>query len=102
MDRMNEVTFNAGLLAELRAIEFVKRLLEQGKLDPTRYKKVLLHRVDGGSVLKGYGASTKTRSDMRFVRELFELGREQGQQWLQQHRSDIGVRQTLRINDNPA
>src|SRR5256885_5192511 len=68
MDRMNEVTFNAGLLAELRAIEFVKRLLEQGKLDPTRYKKVLLHRVDGGSVLKGYGASTKTRSDMRFVR----------------------------------
>jgi NTE family protein len=63
---------------------------------------VLLHRVDGGSVLKGYGASTKTRSDMRFVRELFELGREQGQQWLQQHRSDIGVRQTLRINDNPA
>lgn len=100
MDRMNEVTFNAGLLSELRAIEFVKRLLEQGKLDPARYKKVLLHRVDGGAVLKGYGASTKTRSDMRFVRELFELGREQGQHWLQQHRSDIGVRQTLHINDN--
>jgi diadenosine tetraphosphate (Ap4A) HIT family hydrolase len=52
MDRMNEVTFNAGLLAELRAIEFVKRLLEQGKLDPARYKKVLLHRVDGGAVLR--------------------------------------------------
>ncbi len=100
MDRMNEVTFNAGLLAELRAIEFVKRLLEQGKLDPTRYKKVLLHRVDGGSVLQGYGAASKTRSDMRFIRDLFDLGRQQGQQWLEQHRHHLGVKQTLQINDN--
>ena len=100
MDRMNEVTFNAGLLAELRAIEFVKRLLEQGKLDPTRYKKVLLHRVDGGSVLQSHGAATKTRADMRFIRELFDLGRQQGQQWLEQHRRHIGVQQTLQINDN--
>jgi NTE family protein len=37
---------------------------------------------------------------MRFVRELFELGREQGQQWLKQHRRHIGIRQTLQINDN--
>jgi NTE family protein len=39
MERMNEVTFNASLLAELRAIEFVRRLLAEGKLDPRRYKR---------------------------------------------------------------
>lgn len=100
MDRMNEVTFNASLLAELRAIAFVTRLLEQGRLDPARYKKVLLHRVDGGAVLQGHGAASKTRADLHFIRELFEMGRAQGRLWLQQHYSHIGVRQTLQINDN--
>jgi predicted acylesterase/phospholipase RssA len=34
MERVNEITFNAPLLAEFRAIEFVARLLDEGRLDP--------------------------------------------------------------------
>jgi NTE family protein len=34
MERINEITFNAPLLAEFRAIEFVARLLDEGRLDP--------------------------------------------------------------------
>ena len=100
MERMNEVTFNASLLAELRAIEFVVRLLEQKRLDPTRYKHVLMHGIDGGSALKDYGAASKTRADMGLVRDLFAKGRAQGEQWLHQHRKHIGVKQTLSFNDN--
>ncbi|RDI13766.1 MULTISPECIES: patatin-like phospholipase family protein [Comamonas] len=102
MDRMNEITFNASLLAELRAIEFVVKLLEQKRLDPERYKHVLMHRIDGGSVLKPFGASSKVRADMGMVRKLFELGRERGQQWLQLNREHLGVKQTLRFNENRA
>lgn len=101
MDRMNEVTFNASLLAELRAIEFVVRLLEQKRLDPARYKHVLMHRIDGGAVLGDYRASSKAHADTKLVRELFALGREQGQRWLHDNRQHIGLRQTLRFNDNP-
>jgi NTE family protein len=100
MERMNEVTFNASLLAELRAIGFVTRLLEQKRLDAERYKRVLLHCIDGGAALQGYGSSSKMRADTKMVRELFDLGREQGQRWLHEHRGDIGVRQTLRFNEN--
>lgn len=100
MDRMNEITFNAGLLAELRAIEFVVKLLEQKRLDPERYKHVLMHRIDGGEVLKSFGASSKLRADTALVRKLFELGRERGQQWLQTHRESLGRKQTLRFNEN--
>jgi NTE family protein len=66
MERMNEVTFNAGLLAELRAIEFVRRLLAEGRLDASRYKSVLLHRIDGGAALAEFGAASKTRADRAF------------------------------------
>lgn len=99
-ERMNEVTFNTSLLAELRAIDFVRRLLAEGKLDPQRYKNVLLHRIDGGAALSELGAASKSRADLSFVLRLFELGRTQGQAWAQAHYQDVGVRQTLQILDH--
>lgn len=100
MERMNEVTFNASLLAELRAIEFVRRLLAEGKLDARRYKSVRMHRIDGGSVLASFGADSKLRADLAFVRKLFALGRTAGQEWLHAHRKDVGVRPSIKIADN--
>ncbi|MDR2327174.1 MAG: patatin-like phospholipase family protein [Acidovorax sp.] len=100
MERMNEVTFNAGLLSELRAIDFVRRLLAEGRLDANRYKSVLLHRIDGGAALAEFGASSKTRADGSFLRKLFALGRAEGERWIADHRGDVGVRQTLQIVDN--
>ncbi len=91
MERVNEITFNAPLLAEIRAIEFVSRLLAEGKLDRTRYKDVLLHRVDGGAALAQFGATSKARADPAFLRRLFTLGRGAGQDWLAEHFNDIGV-----------
>ena len=88
------------MLGELRAIDFVRRLLAEGKLDPQRYKNVLLHRIDGGAALSTLGAASKTRADLAFVLKLFELGRAQGQLWAQTHFADVGVRQTLQILDH--
>ena len=102
MDRMNELNFNASLLAELRAIGFVRRLLAEGKLDPRHYKGVLMHRIDGGGALAGLGAASKSRADMAFLRQLFELGRQSGQQWLKNHRKDLGVRNTLEFAQGPS
>jgi NTE family protein len=91
MERVNEITFNAPLLAEMRAMGFVSRLLAEGRLDPTRYKNVLLHRVDGGAALAEFGAASKARADVAFLRRLFQLGRDAGQAWLASHFDDIGV-----------
>ena len=99
LERMNEVTFNASLLAELRAIEFVRRLLAEGKLDASRYKNVHMHRIDGGAVLAPFGADSKSRADLGFVRTLFELGRTTGQDWIEAHHKDVGVRPTIKITD---
>lgn len=100
MDRMNEVTFNASLLAELRAIEFVRRLLAEGKLDPRRYKDMRVHRIDGGAVLAPFGTASKSRADLVFLRQLFELGRDEGKRWLRTHRHDVGVRCTVKSADD--
>ncbi|MFT4194632.1 patatin-like phospholipase family protein [Ottowia sp.] len=95
MERVNEITFNAPLLAEMRAIEFVSRLLAEGRLDPARYKNVLLHRVDGGAALAEFGAASKARADGAFITRLYDLGRSAGHAWLQAHAGDVGVRSSL-------
>ena len=92
MERVNEITFNAPLLAEFRAIEFVGRLLDEGRLDASRYRKMLLHRVDGGAALAAFGSASKMRADGAFLRRLFELGQKVGRRWLKAHYECIGVR----------
>ena len=100
MDRMNEINFNACLLAELRAIDFVRRLLHEGKLDPAHYKDIRMHRIDGGAALAEFGAASKGRADLSFVRLMFQRGRDAGAAWLAAHRQDLGVRATLHLTQN--
>jgi NTE family protein len=97
MDRMNEITFNAGLIAEIRAIDFVKRLLAQGKLDASHYKNVLMHRIDGGEVLEQFSASSKSSTDGHLIHQLHELGRSAGKAWLGKHYAALGVADTVNL-----
>jgi NTE family protein len=97
LDRLNEITFNAALIAEMRAIAFVKRLLAEGKLDPDRYKDVLMHRIDGGEILEGFHASTKSATDARLIHTLRDLGRDCARLWLAKRFSSLGVTSSVNI-----
>lgn len=97
MDRINEITFNAALMAEMRAIDFVKRLLMEGRLDPTRYKNVLMHRIDGGEILGGYHASTKSATDAKLIHTLRDLGQACAKRWLASHFGALGHTSTVNI-----
>lgn len=96
-DRVNEVTFNAGLVAEMRAIDFVKRLLAQGKLDPRQYKDVLMHRIDGGEELEAFTASSQVSTNGVLIHKLRDLGRSCAQDWLARHAPAVGQRSTIDI-----
>ena len=62
MNRVNEITFNSSLLREFRAIDFVARLLEEGKLDPTHYKQVLVHCIKAEEEILPLGLKDDPRS----------------------------------------
>ena len=94
-DRVNEITFNAGLVGELRAIGFVQRLVQQGRLDPGEYKNLRLHMVADEAGLAPLQPSSKLNTDRAFIDALHALGREATERWLGAHRHDIGRRSTL-------
>jgi NTE family protein len=96
-DRVNEVTFNAGLVAEMRAIHFVQRLLAEQRLQAGRYKDLRLHMVADEENLGRLRASSKMNTDRNFLLALFELGRGAAQRWLAAHAADVGRRSTVDI-----
>lgn len=92
-ERANELSFNAGLLSQVRAVEHVNQLVDLGVLPGDR--RLRLHRIDGGEALQRFPQSTRATADAGLVRELFALGRESAAQWLSVHAVDIGQRDTL-------
>ena len=97
LDRLNEITFNSALIAEMRAIDFVKRLLAEGKLDPAHYKNVLMHRIDGGRELDAYLASSKAQTDAGLIYKLRDLGSQCATHWLGKTLPEVGVVSSINI-----
>src|SRR5690348_14609001 len=99
MARVNEITFNSALMAELRAIEFVNRLIEQGRVPhgtgPNEYRRIRVHRI----VLEGLGerfsSSSKLRNDLESFELLRKLGHRATHRFLDAHYADIGVRSSI-------
>ncbi len=96
-DRVNEITFNAGLVGELRAIAFVHKLVVEGHLDPGRYKDLRLHMVADDDGMAALPPSSKMVTDRGFLLRLHGQGREAASRWLHQHRRDLGRRSTLDV-----
>jgi NTE family protein len=97
-DRMNEITFNAGLLAELRAADFVARLIDRGVLRDDGYRRENLHRIGGDGELESFTAASKMDVSWTFLTRLRDLGREAAKDWLARNYDSIGVRSTLDID----
>jgi NTE family protein len=99
MERVNEITFNSSLLAELRAIEFVNRLIEQGRVPrgtgKNEYRQIKVHRI----VLEGLGerfsSASKLRNDYKSFDLLRKLGRRAARRFLDAHYDDIGVKSSI-------
>ncbi|MDT0618605.1 patatin-like phospholipase family protein [Salinisphaera sp. P385] len=95
LNRMNEITFNASLLKELRALDFVKRLLDQGALDSQSYRDMNVHIIECQEELKPLGSSSKLNAEWAFLGHLHELGRNTSAEWLDRNFEQIGKGSTV-------
>lgn len=98
-DRLNEITFNANLMRELRAIDFLDGLIAEGSLDKTGFEPVLLHRIDGTDALEDYNAASKLDARWRVFLRLKDKGRAAAKLWLDQHFDQVGKRCTINLQE---
>ncbi len=97
LDRVNEISFNAGLMSEVRAIMFVKKLLEEGDVSSQNYKNIHLHLVEAQELLSPLGRSSKFNADWNFFQHLRDVGRQSAADWLDAHYDNIGKHSSVNI-----
>ena len=94
-NRLNEITFNGALLRELRAVEFVQRLYDQGKLPPDEYVRPFIHRIDGAAPLKRFSAASKLDASWTSLTAIRDIGRDAARAWLAANYDSIGLCDTM-------
>jgi len=98
LDRLNEITFNASLMREIRTVARVTAMVEAGALPASQFDRTYFHLIDGQDQLAGLGASTKLDASWPFLQRLKAMGRERAQAWLAAHRGDVGRRTSLDLD----
>ena len=89
-NRINEISFNAALLGELRAVNFVKRLIAQGRMPAGAMKDLRLHVIADDALMNGLGAASKLAPSPALLARLKAAGRAACAQFRTDHRDAIG------------
>jgi NTE family protein len=98
LNRINEISFNSSLLDEMRAINFVTRLIEQDWLKDeykNRLRHILVHSVRADAALLDLPVSSKFDVRWSFLTDLRDRGRLEADRWLEANRDALGKRSTV-------
>jgi NTE family protein len=97
LNRLNEVSFNAVALKELRMMALLRQVADPGDSEGARWAKMRLHLVRN-TIMTELGASSKLNAEWEFLSYLRDEGRKSAQVFLERHAEDIGRRSTLDID----
>jgi NTE family protein len=94
LDRLNEVSFNAVLLKELRMIALLNKVAHPNDDEGARWAKMRIHRV-ASDLMLDLGYSSKLNAEWPFLVMLRDRGRAAAEAFLQRHCSDLGHRSSF-------
>ncbi len=102
MNRINEISFNSSLLQELRAVAFVKKLIEFDMIKDEYkhlYKNLLVHSIRADDVMKEFSITSKFDTDWDFLTSLHDLGYSGMQKWIKDNYKNLGHRSSVNLYD---
>ncbi len=102
-NRLNEITFNASLLKELRAVAFATKLIEEGWIKDeyrAKLKRVLVHSIRSDDAMCGLGVASKLNTDWTFLCGLRDRGREAAARWLEENFEHLGHHATVDLRSD--
>jgi NTE family protein len=95
--RMQEIIFNSSLMREMRAIAFVTKLIDEGKM--AGGKRMYMHLIDAEDVIRPLSGSSPANGTWKFLSYLFDIGRERANQWLSAHYGQLGKETTVDMQE---
>ncbi|SFB71028.1 patatin-like phospholipase family protein [Tropicimonas isoalkanivorans] len=96
-NRINEISFNSSLLREMRAIQFVHDLVDQGVLDRGQMRDPLIHMIADDDFMRDLSVATKIVPSAIVIYRLKAAGRAAADRFLAEHKQDLNVRETVNL-----
>ena len=93
-NRVNEVSFNATLLKELRMIALLREVANPGDCEGALWARMRVYRI-ASAAMTDIGYSSKLNAEWAFLLFLRDEGRRSTEHFLQAHGHDLGRRPTL-------
>jgi NTE family protein len=97
LNRLNEVSFNAVLIKELRMMALLRRTADPGDGEGAQWAKMRVHLVRN-TIMDKLGYSSKLNAEWDFLTMLHGEGRKAAEEFLLEHGDSIGKRSTLDID----
>ena len=94
-NRINEISFNSSLLRELRAIEFVQRLIDEGRIEEGRMKRVLVHMISDDALMGQLSVATKIVPVPAVLHQLRAAGVAAADAFLEAHLGQVGTESSV-------
>ncbi len=96
-NRINEISFNSSLMREMRAIDFVTKLIDDGALNTKKYHRMFIHSLRNDDEMAKLSIASKLNPDWDFLTNLRDAGRQTADLWLDTNFQNIGVRSSTDI-----
>jgi NTE family protein len=98
LNRLNEVSFNAVLLKELRMIALLRQVAQPDNSESAKWADMRIHRISS-EVMVELGYSSKLNAEWEFLSMLRDEGRRAGDAFLNAHRDHLGRRSTFDLDE---
>jgi len=89
-NRVNEISFNSSLLRELRAVSFVQRLIEDGRMPAGAMKDVKVHMISDDDLMNELSVATKVVPSPIILAKLKAAGRAAAETFLKEDIDKVG------------
>ena len=94
LNRLNEVSFNAVLLKELRMIALLRQVADAGNTEGAQWAGMRIHMIKS-EMMTDLGSSSKLNAEWAFLCMLRDEGRRAADAFLSERGDDLGRRSTL-------
>ncbi|QNK01228.1 patatin-like phospholipase family protein [Dyella telluris] len=97
-NRLNEISFNAPLLKELRMIALLHKVADAGDGEGAKWAGMRIHRI-ASEAMVALGYSSKLNAEWAFFRMLRDEGRRAAQAFLAEQADALGKRSSLDLDE---
>jgi NTE family protein len=97
LNRLNEVSFNAVLLKELRMIALLRQVADPGSGEGALWAGMRIHRI-ASDAMADLGYSSKLNAEWAFLTMLRDEGRRAAEGFLAEHGDEVGERSSFDID----